>query len=83
MSAFPRTITVKFVDFWPSFDENDNKFLAALRSGMDAEVIPSSSPEIPDLLFYSQFGMRHLEYESSVKIYYTGENDVPDFNECD
>ena len=83
MSAFPRTITVKFVDFWPSFDENDNKFLAALRSGMDAQVIPSSSPEIPDLLFYSQFGMRHLDYESSVKIYYTGENDVPDFNECD
>ncbi|MDE6137739.1 MAG: hypothetical protein K2F97_09725 [Muribaculaceae bacterium] len=79
----PHTITVKFVDFWPTFDEYDNKFLAAMQAGADVAVLPSSSAEEPDILFYSRCGLRHLDYQKSVKVYFTGENDVPDFNECD
>ncbi len=76
-------VTVKFVDFWDCFDENDNKFLSALRSRYGVEVIPASSDEEPEILFYSRNGQKHLDYDSAIKVYYTGENDVPDFNECD
>ena len=78
----PHTVTVKFVDFWPTFDENDNKFLAAMRATTDVAVLPAACAEEPDILFYSRCGLQHLDYQN-VKVYFTGENDVPDFNECD
>ena len=79
----PKSVSVKFIDFWEGFDETDNKFLSALRSRYVVEVIPAASSEEPEILFYSRNGQLHLEYDSPIKVYYTGENDVPDFNECD
>jgi len=78
-----RSVTVKFVDFWDGFDEGNNKFLSALRSRYDVTLIPGRCDGVPDVLFYSREGESHLDYEDSIKVYYTGENDVPDFNECD
>ncbi|WP_278543607.1 glycosyltransferase family 10 domain-containing protein [Parabacteroides johnsonii] len=37
----------------------------------------------PDFVFYSCFGYKHYKYKKSVKIYYTSENIIPDFNICD
>lgn len=78
-----KEISVKFVDFWPSLDCGDNKFTRALAAKYDVRVIPDESAEKPDILFYSLFGTRHFGYRDCVKVYFTGENDVPDFNECD
>lgn len=39
--------------------------------------------EKPDYLFYSVYGNNHLNYDDAIKILYTGENLVPDFNLCD
>lgn len=78
-----KEISIKFVDFWPSLDVNENNFTRALRSKFNVRVIPAHSREIPDILFYSVFGNEHYRYRNCVKVYYTGENDVPDFNECD
>jgi hypothetical protein len=39
--------------------------------------------QCPEYLFYSAFGMQHFRYEDAIKIYFSGENDVPDFNICD
>lgn len=76
-------IKIKFENFWPTFDINDNKFLSALRSQHDVNVLGPDSSDKPDILFYSRCGRpKHFEYDC-LKIYYTGENDVPDFNECD
>ena len=79
------SITVKFVDFWPTFDRQANPFVRALSQRYQVEVIPSDSPIAADLLFYSRCGNKQFlrEPESSIRIYYTGENDVPDFNCCD
>lgn len=78
-----RPLTVKFVDFWQSFDCADNRFVAALRTQRQVTVLPHESTEVPDILFYSRGpGCRHLGYDC-LKIYFTGENDFPDFNECD
>lgn len=75
-------MTIKFVDFSPGFNRKDNKLIQALRTRHDVTVLDSKSAEVPDLLFYSYFGAEHLRY-NCLKIYFTGENDVPDFNECD
>ena len=76
-------LTVKFVDFWPTFNHNDNKFVDALKTNREVTVLPEDSPDTPDLLFYSRCGQgKHYKYNCP-KIYFTGENDFPDFNECD
>lgn len=77
-----KEIKIKFVDFWPTFDANDNNFVRALCRRHQVVVLPSDSDEKPDILFYSCFGNRHYDYDC-VKIYFTGENDFPDLNECD
>lgn len=76
-------ISVKFVDFWRGFNAFDNVFVSALRSRFDVSVISDDdTTTVPDILFYSYFGTKHLQYDC-LKVYYTGENDVPDLNECD
>lgn len=78
------SITVKFVDFWKGFNATDNKFIDALKAKRNVYVLPEDSQEKPDLLFYSRCGLgKHYLYDNCVKIYYTGENDYPNFNECD
>ncbi|MCI7710547.1 MAG: glycosyltransferase family 10 [Helicobacter sp.] len=37
----------------------------------------------PQYVFYSVFGGEHFKYKNCVKIFYTGENIVPNFNFCD
>lgn len=76
-------ITVKFTDFWPGFDPQHNKFVDALASRHRVTVLADDSPGRPRLLIYSCFGQDHLRYPDAIKVYYSGENDVPDFNECD
>lgn len=70
-------IKVNFCDFWPNFD-NENLFLRFLRKSYDIEI-----SENPDFLIYSVYGDNHLKYNDCVKILFTGENCVPDFNLCD
>lgn len=77
------SITVKFVDFWPTFDCRDNNFTRALRARRDVTVLEPGDRTVPDILFYSRCGHgEHYDYDC-LKIYFTGENDFPDFNECD
>jgi hypothetical protein len=73
-----KKIKINFIDFWDNFDINDNVFVNCLSSSYDISI-----DENPDYLFYSTFGTNHLKYKNCIKIYYTGENDVPDFNFCD
>ncbi len=78
------TVTVKFVEFWPTFDVEHNPITQALRVKHDVTVLPSEGGEVPDVLFYSRCGHgEHLRYGDCIKVYYTGENDCPNFNEAD
>lgn len=78
-----KEISVKFVDFWAYFDVGNNFFVDALSTKFKVNIIYDETAEKPDILFYSGFGFDHYKYKDCVKIYYTGENDVPNFNECD
>lgn len=79
------SITVKFVDFWPTFDKENNKLVRALRARRSVTVLSDDNREEPDILFYSHCGYagEHYKYNRAVKVFYTGENDYPNFNECD
>lgn len=77
-----KEIVVKFLDFWESFNPEDNKFVNLLRKHFSVKVL-ADDIETPDILFYSRCGRHaHLKYDC-LKVYYTGENDFPDFNEAD
>ena len=73
-----RKIKINFCDYWNGYDQNNNIFTSILIRHYDIEV-----SENPDFLFYSCFGNEHLKYNDCVKIFYTGENVLPNFNECD
>ena len=70
-------IKIKFVDFWSNFDQENNFFTNLLKD--EYEIVFS---ENPDFIIYSVFGNSHLKY-NCVKIFFTGENIIPDFNYCD
>ncbi len=71
-------IKLFFSDFWPDFDPRNN-FISDLLSPVFEVILDPN----PDYLFFSSFGSNHFKYNDCVKIYFTGENDVPDFNLCD
>ena len=70
-----RVIKIDFVDFWPNFDKRDNYFYNILKKYYDIEIVDQ-----PDYVFCSCFSQKHFAYQDCVKIYYTGENIIPDFN---
>lgn len=71
-------LKIKFVDFWPGFDVRQNIFVDILSAEYNVVI-----SDHPDYLIYSVFGFKNLEYESCVRIFYTGESFTPDFNMCD
>jgi hypothetical protein len=70
-------IKIDFVDFWPGFDKTSNYLTDLLLRRYSLEI-----SRAPDFLVYSCFGERHLKYRCP-KIFYTGENVRPDFEQCD
>lgn len=70
-------IKVQFTDFWDVFDPENNFIMDALKKHFEVEI-----SEEPDFVFCSIFGRKHLKYDCA-KIYYTGENILPDFNLVD
>lgn len=69
-----KKIKINFVDFWGSFNPNDNFILDALNKNFDVEISDN-----PDFLFCASFGKSFLKYDC-VRIHYEGENLSPDFN---
>lgn len=70
---------VYFVDFWVGLKQDDNFLFNALKKKYEIEIDENN----PDVLFFSCYGNNHLRFRNCVKIYYTGENDVPNFTWCD
>lgn len=74
-----KTLRIYFVDFWNGFNPEDNFFVDRLRLYYDVDV----NSKNPDYLFFSYNGSKHFQFDNCIKIYFSGENDVPDFNICD
>lgn len=72
-----KTIKIGFTDFWPNWPKEDNFIVRILKERYHVEVTDN-----PDYLFYSVFSNQYLHHDG-IRIFYTGENLVPDFNLCD
>ncbi len=72
-----KQIKAAFSDFWDVFDPENNFIMDALRRNFKVEI-----SDDPDFVFCSIFGRKYLKYDCA-RIYYTGENIVPDFNLVD
>ena len=72
-----KKIKIKFVDFWKGFNYEESDFYKILEKRYIVEI-----SDEPEFIIYSVFGDEYLEYDC-IKIFYTGENVIPDFNLCD
>ena len=74
-----KTIKINFTDTEKGyFDKNNNIFLDVLNEKYNVEI-----SEKPDFVFYSCFGDKIYNYSNCVKIFFTNENVIPNFNETD
>ncbi len=74
-----KTIKINFIDTEKGYFNNENNlFLDILRENYNVEISNK-----PDFLFYSCFGDNYKKFSNCVKIFFTNENIVPDFNETD
>ena len=74
-----KKIQLWFTDFYKGFDPANNYLYELLSSHYELIL----DPKDPGYLIYSCYGKDFLKYTNSVKIFYTGENLIPDFNLCD
>lgn len=74
-------IRITFDGFWETFNSLDNFVTKALKKNFDVEILPPGVHDV-DAVFYSIYATEYLNYDC-IRIYYTGENLVPDFNLCD
>lgn len=71
-------VRIALVDFWAGCDKSE---IIRCLFPNDFELIEDENN--PDLLVYSCFGEKHLEYPDCKRLFYCGENIAPDFNTCD
>jgi alpha(1,3/1,4) fucosyltransferase len=77
-------MNISFADFWDGFDHTNNFFVDLLKSiNPNYNFIPFSDQT--EILIYSCFGRSHHKANRNKvkKIFYTGENLRPNYNECD
>ncbi len=73
------SIRIAFVDFYPGFDVEGHHLPRLLRRHFNVII----DNKAPDVCVYSCFGTNNLRYKDCLRIFYSGENVVPDFNSCD
>jgi len=72
-------IKIHFTDFWNGF-KLEILPIYILLSRKYQLVFDENDP---DYLVFSCFGNNHLNYHNCIKIFWSGENYFPDFNQCD
>jgi hypothetical protein len=75
-----RHLRIAFTDHYAGFNSTDNRIWNALKKHYQLELTTDLSDA--NLLVFSDFGIKHWKYHGR-KIYLTGENMLPDFNQCD
>ena len=75
-----RPLRLAFSDHYPGFNPCGNRIWKALSTRYRLELTDDLSAI--DLLVFGDFSNRHWSYLGK-KVYLTGENMLPDFNQCD
>lgn len=80
-----RKIKIGFTDFWPGYVPEYSSIVKILKKHFTVEIIDTENETAKndiEYLFFSCFSQRFLDF-NCIRIFYTGENLVPDFNLCD
>lgn len=72
-----KKIRLDFCDFGPNFSKTDFFLYKLLQERFDVELCDQ-----PDFLIYCCGGQTH-QLHTCVKVFFSGESDIPDFRECD
>jgi alpha(1,3/1,4) fucosyltransferase len=72
-----KKIRIDFCDFYQGFNKTNNYWFNLLSERFDIELCDQ-----PDFLIYGNYGHEH-RLQSGVRIFFSGESDIPDFRECD
>lgn len=72
-----RKIRIDFCNFHQNFDKAGNELARLLSERFELELCDQ-----PDFLIYNCYGQEH-RLHSGVRIFFSGESDLPDFRECD
>lgn len=80
-----KKISIGFTDFWQGFVPENEWLVDILRKHFEVEIIDTRNPNKKkevEYLFFSGFSQNYLDFDC-IRIFYTGENLIPDFNLCD
>jgi len=72
-----KKIRLDFCDFSPNFSKKDFYLFKLLEERFDVELCDQ-----PDFLIYCCYGHEH-RLHSGVRIFFSGESDMPDYRDCD
>ena len=72
-----KSIKIKFVDFWDTFNYKSFYIYQYLMKEYNVEI-----SDTPEYIIYSTHGYEHLKY-NCIRIFFTIENFRPNFNHCD
>lgn len=72
-----KTLKIKFIDQWPGFPGKDSFIYKLINKDYNIEL-----SDTPDYVIDAGNGYDHLNYDC-VKIFWNGENIIPDFNSFD
>lgn len=73
-------LRIAYSDNWVAFDADASLWTRILSLRYRVAVV--GQEDDPDLLIYGDWGTRHRAFRGR-KIYWTGENMLPDFDQCD
>jgi hypothetical protein len=84
-SGSEKPLKFGFVGFYQTFNPVYNHITLALRDKFPIVVMDVDKDELPDFLFFSVFGNKHLNprFAGCTKIFLTEENIRPPWEECD
>lgn len=80
-----KKVKIGFTDFWPEYALEQNSIVKILKKHFDVEVIDTQNENAKneiEYIFFSCCSQNFLDY-NCIRIFYTGENLIPDFNLCD
>jgi len=72
-----KKVRLDFCDFSDNFSKTNSYFYKLLTERFDVDLCDQ-----PDFLIYNCYGHEH-RLHSGVRIFYSGESDMPDYRECD
>jgi|18_taG_2_1085343.scaffolds.fasta_scaffold01215_5 hypothetical protein len=76
------SLKISFCDFWLDFQPSNN-FFKDLFEDIYGNITVTD-PDAADILFFGPYGQEHRRFnkDNIIKIFYTGENERPNFDEC-